>query len=178
MKKISFLYDEFEDACAELGMTPTVWMKSNGFSSATSTALKSCLRPALETMHNLVSKFDDRTVRWKLIRGYLMDEIDRIDAPDLSQADFSIDSTGNEDLNDSPEMLSEDLRVIQQFMKHRSIRRSMHGLAVLLKRSEWAQEDGLYADASDTVAQAERDAAMQKLTATKRRTKQQGEQSA
>lgn len=170
MKKISFLYDEFEDACAEIGTSPTPWLQSKGFSSSTTTALKTGVRPTIETMKILVENFSPK-VGLRFIKAYLMDEVDRLGA---SQADFSIELTECADLDDSPEILSEDLRVIQQFMKHRSIRRSMHGLAVLLKRSEWAQED----EAKRIKAQAERDAAMQKLTATKKRTKQQGEQSA
>lgn len=175
MKKISFLYDELEDACAAIGASPTTWLKSHGFSSSTSTALKTGVRPTIETMKILIDKFYDRKIGLRFIKAYLMDEIDRLNA---SQADFSIELTEDVDLNDTPEVLNEDLRVINQFMKHRAIRRSMHGLAVLLKRSEWAQEDGLYVDDANAMAQAEQDAMMHKLSATKKRGKQQSEQTA
>lgn len=133
MKKISFLYDEFEDACAELGTTPTAWMKSNGFSSSTSTALKSCLRPALETMHNLVSKFDDRTVRLKLIRGYLMDEIGRIDVPDVSQLDLLVDIIEDAEQDDSQESIFEDLQILQVHSKSRTVRQLLRDVALAFR---------------------------------------------
>lgn len=173
MKKNSFLYDELEDACASIGMSPTAWLKMNGFSTGTSTTLKSGVRPLLETVKSLSSKWN-RDIGLRIVRAYLMDELDRIGIP---QADFSVEISKNESQNDSPEAFCDDLKIIQHFMKHRPIRRSIRALAEILKVSEWAQEDGLF-DASDVIAQAERDAVMQKLTATKKRTKQQGEQSA
>ena len=175
MKKNSFLFDEIEDACAAIGASPTTWLKSQGFSSSTSTALKTGVRPTIETMKILIEKFGGGKIGLRLIKAYLMDEIDRLNA---SQADFSVELAEDAELSDSPEVLNEDLRIIQQFMKHRAIRRSMHGLAILLKRSEWAQEDGLYVDDSDTVAQAEQDAVMHRLSATKKRSKQQNERTA
>lgn len=171
MKKNSFLYDELEDACASIGMSTTAWLKSNGFSTGTSTTLKSGTRPLIETVKSLSAKWN-KYVGFRIIRAYLMDELDRIGVP---QANFAVEISDTQD--DSCETFCADLKVIQHFMKHREIRRSIRALAEILKVSEWAQEDG-YFDTSDAMAQAEQDAMMHKLSATKKRGKQQSEQTA
>lgn len=173
MKKNSFLYDELEDACASIGMSTTAWLKSNGFSTGTSTTLKSGTRPLIETVKSLSTKWN-KDIGLRIIRAYLMDELDRIGA---SQANFAVEISRDGSQDDSCEAFCEDLKVIQHFMKHREIRRSIRALAEILKVSEWAQEDGFF-DASDTVAQAEQDAVMHRLSATKKRDKQQNERTA
>lgn len=136
MKKVSFLYNTFKYACSNVGMNPTSWLKSKGFSTGTSTSFKVGTRPSIETLKKLVDNFEDRKVKLNLIKAYLMDEIDRIGALDICQSDFSVELTKDIELGNSPEALSEDLQMIEDLIKNRPLRRAMHGLAMLLSRLE------------------------------------------
>lgn len=150
------------------GITPSVWTTTNGFSTSTATAMKNGTRPSVDTLKKISVNWSSKEIGLKILVAHLKDEIERAGC---SIDDFVLGVKGDKKQEST---LDEDLKTVQQFMNRRPIRESMHGLAVLLRRSEWARED----EAKRIKAQAEQDAAMQRLTATKKRTKQQGEQSA
>ena len=133
MKTNSFFYTEFTEACSKIGISPTPWLQSNGFSSSTVTNLKTCARPTLQTLHSIVNKFEDRTIRLKLIRGYLMDEIGRIDVPDVSQLDLLVDITENVEQDDSQESIFEDLQILQVHSKSRTVSQLLRDVALIFR---------------------------------------------
>lgn len=164
----NYLYVGFIECCAVEGISPSAWAEKNGFGNSMPTNLKNGIRPSIETLKKMLSGFSAPDAHTMILEAYLKDEIERLG--------FSLDyiSPHINNIKEAKSSLDEDLRTIQEFMNHRTIRQSVHALAEILKVSEWARED----EAKRIKAQAERDAAMQKLTATKKRTKQQGEQSA
>lgn len=133
MKTNSFFYTEFAEACSKIGISPTPWLQSNGFSSSTVTHLKTCARPALQTLHTIVNKFEDRTIRLKLIRGYLMDEIGRIDVPDVSHLDLLVDIIEDAEQDDSQESIFEDLQILQVHSKSRTVRQLLRDVALAFR---------------------------------------------
>ncbi len=161
-------YIAFTEACMLEGIAPSVWTTTNGFSTSTATAMKNGTRPSVDTLKKISVNWSSKEIGLKILVAHLKDEIERAGC---SIDDFVLGVKGDKKQEST---LDEDLKTVQQFMNRRPIRESMHGLAVLLRRSEWARED----EAKRIKAQAEQDAAMQRLTATKKRTKQQGEQSA
>lgn len=168
----NYLYNALSDAALLQGLTPSAWAKQNGFSSGMLTAIKNGARPAQDSLSKFTTNWDDLESGLKVLEAYLKDEIER--------CGYSLDQiTPIITANSKPvqkSTLDGDLKIIQRFMNHRPIRESIHGLAVLLQHSEWENHET--SEVEKTIAQAEQDATMQKLTATKKRTKQQGERSA
>ena len=164
----NYFYLAFTEACMMEGIVPNAWTASNGFSTSTATAMKNGSRPSVDTLQKISKNWSSKEIGLKILIGHLKDEIER--------AGCSLDDIvlGIKNDKKQTDTLDEDLKTVQQFMNRRPIRESIHGLAVLLKRSEWARED----EAKRIRAQAEQDAVMHRLSATKKRGKQQNERTA
>lgn len=168
----NYLYEALSDAALLQGLTPSAWAKQNGFSSGMLTAIKNGARPAQESLLKFTTNWDDLDSGLKVLEAYLKDEIER--------CGYSLDQITPSIVVDSKPVqkstLDGDLKVIQRFMNHRPIRESIHGLAVLLQHSEWEKHEA--SETEKVIAQAEQDAVMHRLSATKKRGKQQNERTA
>ena len=164
----NYLYFEFISCCAIEGISPAAWAEKNGFGNSMPTNLKNGIRPSIETLKRLLSGFSLQESSTRILVAYLKDEIERLD--------FSLDyiSPQINSKEEAKSSLDNDLKTIQEFMNHRTIRQSVHALAEILKVSEWARED----EAKRIRAQAEQDAVMHRLSAAKKRGKQQSERTA
>ena len=69
----------------------------------------------------------------KLVRGYLMDEIGRINAPDVSQLDLLVDIIEDAEQDDSQESIFEDLQILQVHSKSRTVRQLLRDIALAFR---------------------------------------------
>ena len=166
MKNDFYFYRAFVEACLIEGIAPSVWMNKNGFSSSTATAMKNGSRPSLDTLKAATSNWFDRESGLRVLEAYIKDEIERC-GYSLDEIAPVIDRKVVLSESESP-TLDADLQTVQQFMNKRPIRDSIHAMAVLLKRSAWAEEDEMKRKRKIR-AQVEADAAAHKNTSSNRR---------
>ncbi|MBO5254873.1 MAG: hypothetical protein J6K91_05955 [Opitutales bacterium] len=156
----NYLYHEFLNACILDETNPTVWAEKHGLSNGTPSYIKRGVRPKLETLKKMTTGWKNKESCRLIAVAYLKDEIERLG---FNLDSINISSKG-ETTSDST--LDDDLKTVQLFMNKKPIRESMHSLAVLLKASEWAQEE----DMVELLKQAEDSATMQRARRRKSKT--------
>ncbi len=158
----NYRYEEFLKACRSEGIAPYIWAQKNGFGNSLPSYLKNGSRPNVETLKKLATAWSDKTNGLNIIAAHLKDEVE---AAGLSVDAIKISTDPN--ASNSSSALDDDLNTVQQFMKHRPIRESIHALAALLKVSEWSKQD----EPSNLIAEAEELALMQRARRKKKSTK-------
>lgn len=153
------------------GISPSAWAEKNGFGNSMPTNLKNGIRPSIETLKKLTNNFSNPEAQTRIMIAYLKDEIERLDF----SLDYIFPQTNKNARLDSS--LDDDLKTIQAFINHRTIRQSVHALASILKVSEWAREDEAKRKRK-IIEQAESDAALHKLSAKSAKLPRSGEKTA
>ncbi|MBO5849691.1 MAG: hypothetical protein J6Q47_00230 [Paludibacteraceae bacterium] len=156
----NYRYTEFINACKKEGIAPSVWAEKNGIGNSMPTNLKNGVRPSIDTLKKMVSCWSDSDSGINILIAHLKDEIESAGS---SLDEISISKSGEKHDNYT---LADDLKTVQLFMNKKPIRESMHSLAVLLKASEWAQEE----DMVELLKQAEDSATMQRARRRKSKT--------
>lgn len=150
----NYRYNEFLKACKKEGIAPYVWAERNNLGNSMPSYLKNGTRPNIETLKKLTTCWSDSDSGTNILIAHLKDEIESAGS---SLDEISISKSGEKA---EKYTLADDLKTVQLFMNKKPIRESMHSLAVLLKASEWAQEEDmvelLKAEDSATLQRARR----------------------